>query len=384
MWRQRANSINLKSMSIIQASPAGKVSALLFDFGGTLAFLDFETLATEFSRPDRKLDALKLEHAEYAGRAALDHHLMSEKSRDTNVAYEDFFRAWMEAAGIPEHEFADISARFRAMHAEACMWRIVRDGTHDALERLKSAGFKLGIVSNADGRVAGDAKRLGLAPSAPYRLENSILPSVSVGTPLQVAGRYLQVRTVSRTWRSPASPALSRMSGLCTRPSVPMMKLTLTFLPWADGVKSGSGVVRASGGRTSSQSGRELMWRTSTNCEARVSVRDIRLSRCASVADETRGAGVLTAKATAGTTTRIAGQRRRGMSVSCLPDKLVVCSKTFSGTCRTIPSDRHFIGMKRVTGNTERTGHLQMKEIAQKKPRLATSGASTDRAPQSK
>ena len=69
----------------------------------------------------------------------------------------------MDAAGIPEKEFADISARFRAMHTEACMWRIVRDGTHDALERLKSAGFKLGIVSNADGRVAGDAKRLGLA-----------------------------------------------------------------------------------------------------------------------------------------------------------------------------------------------------------------------------
>ncbi len=106
---------------------------------------------------------MKLEHAEYAGRAALDHHLMSEKSRDPNAAYEDFFRAWMKAAGIPEKEFADVSARFREMHTEACMWRIVRAGTHDALERLKSAGFKLGIVSNADGRVAGDAKRLGLA-----------------------------------------------------------------------------------------------------------------------------------------------------------------------------------------------------------------------------
>jgi HAD superfamily hydrolase (TIGR01549 family) len=141
----------------------GKTSALLFDFGGTLAFLDFEVLAAEFSRPQRKLDALKLEHAEYAGRAALDHHLMSEKSRDPNAAYEDFFRAWMKAAGIPEKEFADISARFREMHTEACMWRIVRAGTHDALERLKSAGFKLGIVSNADGRVAGDAQRLGLA-----------------------------------------------------------------------------------------------------------------------------------------------------------------------------------------------------------------------------
>lgn len=141
----------------------GKVSALLFDFGGTLAFLDFELLAAEFSRPGRKLDALQLEHAEYAGRAALDRHLMSEKSRDPNAAYEDFFRAWMDAAGIPQNEFAEISARFGALHKEANMWRVVREGIHDALERLKAAGLKLGIVSNADGRVLSDAKRFGLA-----------------------------------------------------------------------------------------------------------------------------------------------------------------------------------------------------------------------------
>ena len=40
----------------------------------------------------------------------------------------------------------------------------MRPGTYEALERLKSAGFKLAIVSNADGRVAGDAQRFGLAP----------------------------------------------------------------------------------------------------------------------------------------------------------------------------------------------------------------------------
>jgi len=45
-----------------------KLKALLFDFGGTLAFLDFELLASEFSQEGRKLDALALEHAEYAGR----------------------------------------------------------------------------------------------------------------------------------------------------------------------------------------------------------------------------------------------------------------------------------------------------------------------------
>ncbi|MGH7864476.1 MAG: hypothetical protein ACREQB_05775, partial [Candidatus Binataceae bacterium] len=49
--------------------------ALLFDFGGTLAFLDFELLSREFSRDGFTVDALALEHAEYAGRAALDRYL---------------------------------------------------------------------------------------------------------------------------------------------------------------------------------------------------------------------------------------------------------------------------------------------------------------------
>ncbi len=100
-------------------------------------------------------------------------------------------------------------------------------------------------------------------PAHCYRLENSTLPSVSVGTPLHVAGRYLHVRTVCRTRRSPASPALSSISGLCTRPSVPMMKLTLTLRPFAAVVKSGSGVVSACGGSTAAQAGRELICGTS-------------------------------------------------------------------------------------------------------------------------
>ncbi|MGC1192342.1 MAG: hypothetical protein WA861_17225, partial [Candidatus Binatus sp.] len=66
-----------------------KLKALLFDFGGTLAFLDYDLLAREFSREGRKLDALALEHAEYAGRAAIDRHLMSEgNSRATAAGYE--------------------------------------------------------------------------------------------------------------------------------------------------------------------------------------------------------------------------------------------------------------------------------------------------------
>ena len=142
-----------------------KLKALLFDFGGTLAFLDFELLAREFSREGRSIDALALEHAEYAGRAAIDQHLGKAppgKQADDST-YVHFFQAWMSAAGIGETEIGDCALRFRAIHQEATLWRVVRPGTFEALEAFKSAGYKLAIVSNAEGQVEADAKRFGLA-----------------------------------------------------------------------------------------------------------------------------------------------------------------------------------------------------------------------------
>ena len=140
------------------------LKALMFDFGGTLAFLDYELLAREFSREGRKLDALALEHAEYAGRAAIDRYLMNDANQVVNGAYEQFFRGWMHAVGIPEDELLECSAKFLAIHREATLWRVVRPGTFEALEVFKSAGYKLAVVSNAEGQVEADAQRFGLAP----------------------------------------------------------------------------------------------------------------------------------------------------------------------------------------------------------------------------
>lgn len=146
------------------SSRAPAVKALLFDFGGTLAFLDYELLAREFSRSGRKLDALALEYAEYQGRAMLDRFMMGERRGDVNDGYQQFFRGWMRAAGIPEEDVPEYAVRFQEIHNERTLWHVVRPGTVEALERLKSQGFKLAVVSNADGNVERDAKDFGLAP----------------------------------------------------------------------------------------------------------------------------------------------------------------------------------------------------------------------------
>ena len=144
---------------------ASPIKALLFDFGNTLAFLDYELLAREFSRlGGRKLDAATMERAEYEGRAALDRCMMSSTGpSDPDQPNREYFRAWMGSAGIPHDEVREHGHRFQALNQEETLWRVIRPGTGDLLERLKSRGFKLAVISNADGRVANDARRFGLA-----------------------------------------------------------------------------------------------------------------------------------------------------------------------------------------------------------------------------
>jgi hypothetical protein len=139
------------------------LKALLFDFGGTLAFLDFELLAREFSREGRKLDALALEHAEYAGRAAIDKCLADAPGMQAdNSVYEHFFRAWMTAAGIGEAEMAECAARFGAIHREASLWRVVRPGTFEALDAFKSAWrsrIRVSFISRSSGSESPPMRR---------------------------------------------------------------------------------------------------------------------------------------------------------------------------------------------------------------------------------
>ncbi|HXW84672.1 MAG TPA: HAD family hydrolase, partial [Candidatus Binataceae bacterium] len=140
-----------------------EIKALLFDFGGTLAFLDYEFLASEFSRPDRRIDPLALEHAEYSGRRAIDDYLMSGKPASALGSYVDYFRTWMRTVGFRDQEIDQLRARFQKIHRASTLWRVVRPGIRETLARLKDAGLKLAVVSNAEGQVEGDAQRFGLA-----------------------------------------------------------------------------------------------------------------------------------------------------------------------------------------------------------------------------
>lgn len=56
-----------------------------------------------------------------------------------------------------------VRAAIRARNEAGTLWSHIEEGTFETLEAVREMGFTLGVVSNADGRVAGFLDHVGLA-----------------------------------------------------------------------------------------------------------------------------------------------------------------------------------------------------------------------------
>jgi HAD superfamily hydrolase (TIGR01549 family) len=97
--------------------------------------------------------------AAYAPDASRAMELAAGNDQDRAATYlETLFRL----AGVPADRMPEVRQRLLIMHQERHLWSSVRPGTGESLSRLRAAGFRLGIVSNSDGRVEQALTAAGL------------------------------------------------------------------------------------------------------------------------------------------------------------------------------------------------------------------------------
>lgn len=132
--------------------------AVLFDAGNTLLFLDYPRLAPAVARATGvPLTAESL--ALQARPAALSLERGDTTDRERASRYlETLFRL----AGVPESQMSVVRETLLALHLEKHLWGGVLEGTIEALDRLRSAGYRLGVVSNSDGRAEEGLEAAGL------------------------------------------------------------------------------------------------------------------------------------------------------------------------------------------------------------------------------
>ena len=135
-------------------APAG----VLFDAGGTLVQVHTERLADALRK--RGHDPDDLNGAFWRTLVLLDH----EFGPDAGL-WEDWFPRWIGQigtwGGVPQDVMLDA---WQEADAKDFLWDQPIAGAADCLAVLRDHGVRVGVVSNADGRVEQALHRAGLAP----------------------------------------------------------------------------------------------------------------------------------------------------------------------------------------------------------------------------
>jgi HAD superfamily hydrolase (TIGR01549 family) len=133
--------------------------AVLFDAGNTLVQLDYVRLASGVSEAlGMPLSAAALEAA--AGPAALameQQQLRTDRERGSAYLLELFARV-----GVPPERTEALRNALLDMHQQQHLWAANDPRIGPALERLRAAGYRLGVISNSDGRAAAALAACGL------------------------------------------------------------------------------------------------------------------------------------------------------------------------------------------------------------------------------
>jgi len=153
--------------------PRAPLRAVLFDAGNTLMHLDYPFIAGVLAEHGFPRAPLDIRIAEYSAKAAIDRHLAPQIVPETveGLLWPDergtqpsYFGTIVQTLGVPRAAMQPVLDALASHNRERCLWRVVEPDTADVLSALNDRGFKLAVISNADGRVEGDLERCGLRP----------------------------------------------------------------------------------------------------------------------------------------------------------------------------------------------------------------------------
>jgi putative hydrolase of the HAD superfamily len=141
------------------------VSAILLDAGGVLVFPEPRHVLPPLNAVGVTPDVATLERAHYRAMAVQDLAVVPP-ARDT--WWHDYLLTYAEACGAPRDRCEELATAM-AKEVRGRSWAHIGVGALDGLRTVAALGLPMGVVSNSDGSVESDLRRLGIcyAPAAP-------------------------------------------------------------------------------------------------------------------------------------------------------------------------------------------------------------------------
>jgi putative hydrolase of the HAD superfamily len=157
------------------APPTAPVEAIVFDAGNTLLFADRGRLLELYRAEGVESTEARVLRAELEARAELAARIESGASGTEPALWRDYFATLFRRSGVPESVLDRLGQRVRDAHRQSHLWTGVEAGTTEALEALLDAGYRLAVISNADGRMERALEEVGLRRYLEFVIDSDVV-----------------------------------------------------------------------------------------------------------------------------------------------------------------------------------------------------------------
>jgi putative hydrolase of the HAD superfamily len=144
--------------SVLMPNPG----VLFFDAGNTLVHLDHPFLLRLCADRGVHSTEADLLAAEYVARKEVDALFRSGKKTDDTERWHLYFRTVLSEIGVAPDDLPGYVDPLTSRHRELNLWSRLLDGTGDVLDQLAGSGYRLGVISNSDGRIEDLFREVGI------------------------------------------------------------------------------------------------------------------------------------------------------------------------------------------------------------------------------
>jgi HAD superfamily hydrolase (TIGR01549 family) len=149
--------------------------AVLFDAGNTLVHAHPGRLTEIFRSEGSDADEDSVAEAELQARRVLHDAIKQGHAGTEPEVWHEYFVALFRRGGVPADRMEAVGRKVRDVHAVDHLWSGVAQGTEEALSSLLSAGLRLGVISNADGRMEALLERCGLGRYFEFVVDSQVV-----------------------------------------------------------------------------------------------------------------------------------------------------------------------------------------------------------------
>jgi len=152
-----------------------RYDAVLLDAGNTLVFVDGRRVHTILIEHGADADPGAFDELEREARINLSRAMGEEATGDDAQVWRDYFLTLIAGSGVPTERMTEAGDELKRSHEARHMWTWVREGTAEAIATLRQRGYRVAVVSNADGRVEALLDDRGLTEHLEFVLDSEVV-----------------------------------------------------------------------------------------------------------------------------------------------------------------------------------------------------------------